>query len=258
MGGVTSRRIALVTGASRGIGAAIARALAPDFDLALSARTAAALGATAEATRSLGARVHELAADLATPGGPAALLQQIQAAGLTIDVLVNNAGVAPAGPLARIDDETWARTLAVNLTAPFVLTRALAPDMARRGYGRVIHIASTSALKGYRLTAAYSASKAGLLGLTRAVAAELAGRGVTVNAVCPTFTDTDIVARAAADVAARTGSDPAEARRSFASFSPQGRLLDPDEVASLVAYLASDAARGIHGQALAIDGGETA
>ena len=175
-----------------------------------------------------------------------------------MQVLVNNAGAAVSAPLHRTSDLAWATALALNLEAPFALTRALVPGMVKAGRGRVINIASTAALKGYAYTAAYSASKAGLVGLTRALAVELASKGVTVNAVCPGFTDTDIVARAAENIQATTGRSQDDARQTLARFSPQGRLRSPEEVAGLVAYLASPAADGITGQALAIDGGETA
>jgi NAD(P)-dependent dehydrogenase (short-subunit alcohol dehydrogenase family) len=130
--------------------------------------------------------------------------------------------------------------------------------MVARRWGRVVHVASTAALKGYRYTAAYSASKAGLVGLMRATAAETSGSGVTVNAVCPGFVDTDIVTNAVNKIAKLTGKDTDAARADFARFSPQGRLVQPDEVASLVAYLVSDGAAAIHGQCIAQDGGETA
>lgn len=250
------RRLALVTGASRGIGAAIVTALAPTCDLLLAARSVEALGPVAAAATAAGARVHGcfgVALDDAT--ALAAFVAEL--ATNTIDVLVCNAGVAPSAPLHKTDDDTWRRTMAINLDAPFVLSRAIVPGMAKRGWGRVVHIASTSALKGYRYTAAYSASKGGLVALMRATAAEVAGTGVTANAICPGFVDTDIVADAVAKISRLTGRDPSAARSELAGFSPQGRLVGADEVAAMVAYLVSDAARAVNGQALALDGGET-
>ncbi|MCX4242897.1 SDR family NAD(P)-dependent oxidoreductase [Paraliomyxa miuraensis] len=253
-----ARPLALVTGAARGIGRAIASALAPDHDLVLTAREAEALLPVMDELRARGAsRVDALEADLAEPSSRAALVDRVLALAPPIDVLVSNAGVAGSAPLHRTDDAQWARTLEINLTAPFVLARALAPGMARRGFGRIVHVASTAALKGYRYTAAYSASKGGLVALTRALAAELGSKGVTVNAVCPGFTDTDIVAEAVRNIMDKTGRDEAQARASLESFSPLGRLVAPGEVAAMVAYLVSDAAAAINGQALAIDGGET-
>lgn len=253
---VTPRRLALVTGASRGIGAAITAALAPAFDLLLVARTTGALARVSAAAEAGGAQVrgcYGVAFD--DPDATARLVDVV--AGLDVDVLVCNAGIAPSASLGKTDDAVWRSVMAVNLDAPFRLARALVPAMAKRGWGRVVNVASTAALKGYRYTAAYSASKGGLVALTRAIAAEVAGTGVTVNAVCPGFVDTDIVADTALRISKITGRDPAQAKAELAGFSPQGRLVRPDEVAAMVAYLVSDAAAAIHGQAVALDGGET-
>jgi len=257
------RPLALVTGATRGIGHAIAHALAPGHALVLTGRDREALDAAVEELRPLAhGPVNGLVCDLADVADRDEFLRELgslcDTLKTTVQVLVNNAGAAGSAPLARTDDATWTGLMELNLHAPFALTRALVPGMVRAGWGRVINIASTAAIKGYAYTAAYSASKAGLVGLTRALAVELASKGVTVNAVCPGFTDTAIVARATENITATTGRSVDEARQTLAKFSPQNRLRHPDEVAGLVAYLASKAADGITGQALAIDGGETA
>lgn len=249
------RRLAVITGASRGIGLSITRALAPSCDLVLVARTTEGLDLAVADAERLGAKATPLAAALDDAASTQALAQQL--VGMNVDVLVCNAGVAPSASLAKTDEAMWRQTLAVNLDAPFVLCRALVPGMVARRWGRVVSVASTAALKGYRYTAAYSASKAGLVGLMRAVASETSGSGVTVNAVCPGFVDTDIVTDAVNKVSRITGKDVDVARADFARFSPQGRLVQPDEVASLVAYLVSEGAAAIHGQAIAQDGGET-
>jgi NAD(P)-dependent dehydrogenase (short-subunit alcohol dehydrogenase family) len=253
--------LALITGAGRGIGRAVALALAPGHAVLLAGRDREALARLqAELPAPHGA--HVLAVDLADPRARADFLSEVASLegqlGRRVQVLVNNAGAALSAPLARTDDAAWARMLELNCTAPFALARALVPGMLAAGWGRVINVASTAALKGYAYTAAYSASKAGLLGWTRALAVELASKGVTVNAVCPGFTDTDLAADAARNIQATTGRSVDEARRALARFSPQGRLRSPEEVADLIAWLARPGAGGVTGQALAIDGGETA
>jgi NAD(P)-dependent dehydrogenase (short-subunit alcohol dehydrogenase family) len=248
---------ALVTGASRGIGRAVASALAPDHALILVARDAGDLERAAAELRTRGPHsVITHVCDLGRAEARAELAAQIGAWG--VHVLVNNAGIGHSAPLERIDDATWARLMAINLTAPFELCRAALPWMVAAGFGRIVNVASTAALKGYRYTAAYSATKAGLVGLTRAVALDVATKGVTVNAVCPGFTDTAIAADAIENIARRTGQTPEQARAALEAFNPQRRLVDPVEVGALVAYLVGPAADGITGQALAVDGGETA
>jgi len=256
------RPLAVVTGASRGIGLAIADHLADDHDLILVARDPERLERSAREHLAKATIIARETADLSTRDGTQALtsslLRLVGALGRTITVLVNNAGMAASAPLHRSDDDLFDRLLAVNARAPFTLARALIPGMIEAGGGRVITIASTAALKGYPYTSAYSASKAAVLGWTRALAVEVARVGVTVNAVCPGFTDTDIASDAIATIQRTTERSAAEAQASLARFSPQRRLLDPAEVAALVSYLASPAAAAINGQALAIDGGETA
>ncbi len=256
------RPLALVTGASRGIGLAIAAHLAEEHDLILVARDPERLERSArehlQGATLLGLESADLSAPGEVQGLVSALERRTSELGRTITVLVNNAGMAASAPLAKSDDDLFDRLMAVNARAPFSLARALVPGMLEVGGGRVINIASTAALKGYAYTSAYCASKAAVLGWTRALALELARGGVTVNAVCPGFTDTDIASDAIATIQRTTERSAAQAQASLARFSPQRRLLDPAEVAGLVAYLASPAASAINGQALAIDGGETA
>jgi NAD(P)-dependent dehydrogenase (short-subunit alcohol dehydrogenase family) len=172
-----------------------------------------------------------------------------------VDVLVNNAGMAESAPLHRTSLESWRAHLEVNATGAFLCTRAVVPGMRERGRGAIVTVASTAGRVGAPYTAAYTAAKHAAVGLMRAVAAELAGTGVTANAVCPAFVDTPMTDRSVANIVSRTGRDEDEARAALAERSPLGRLLDPGEVAAAVAWLASPEAAAISGQALVIDGG---
>ena len=222
------RRV-VVTGGTRGIGAAIA------------ARFTAAGDEVVAVGRS--------ACDVTDEDAVAALFERVG----QVDVLVNNAGVSTSAPLAKTTLAQWRSTMDVNALGAFLCTRAVLPGMAERDFGRIITIASTAALRGARYTSAYSAAKHAAVGLMRAVAAEVAGTGVTCNAVCPTFVRTDMTAESVRRVAHLTGRSEADAERSIAGLSPLGRLLEPDEVADAVLFLAGAAA--VNGQALVLDGG---
>jgi NAD(P)-dependent dehydrogenase (short-subunit alcohol dehydrogenase family) len=239
---------ALVTGGGRGIGEAIARRLAREgASVLVAGRSLEELQAVAQA---VGGRA--LVADLADRAGVQALAREVGA----VDVLVNNAGVAESAPLAETSDAVWDRALAVNVSACFVLCRALVPGMVARGRGRVVNIASNAGLTGYAYTSAYCASKHALVGLTRALAMELGRTAVTINAVCPGWVNTRMTDQAIERIARTTGRDASNARKALEAMSPQRRLLEPEEVAEAVAYLCHPDARGVHGQALALDGGQ--
>ena len=245
-------RHALITGASRGIGASIARLLAEDgWKLTLTAREApTALAA------ELGA--FAVAMDQTNDDSVAAAFAAARAAQGPLTALINNAGAVETAPFAKVTPELWRRMLDVNLTGPFLCCQAALADLKAAGtQGRIVNIASTAALKGYAYVSAYVAAKHGVLGLTRTLALELAKDGVTVNAVCPGYTETDIVREGIAKVMAKTGRSQAEARAGFTQSNPQGRLIQPDEVAATVRWLCSSAAGSVNGQAIAVCGGET-
>jgi NAD(P)-dependent dehydrogenase (short-subunit alcohol dehydrogenase family) len=241
---------AVVTGASRGIGLAIARSLlAQGARVTLMARDAVALEAAAA---GLGGGVTWQAVDVTDPSSVADAFARAGA----VDILVNNAGQAASSPFLRLEAAMWQRMLDVNLSGAYHCIQAALPSMLDAGWGRIVNLASTAGLTGYRYVAAYCAAKHGLVGLTRALALELATKGITVNAVCPGYTETDIVQDAVANIVRKTGRSEAQARAELAAANPQGRLVQPDEVAHAVTMLCMPAAAAMNGQAIAVAGGE--
>jgi 3-hydroxybutyrate dehydrogenase len=249
-------KVALVTGGGRGIGRAIAVALAEaGADVAVAARSAVELEETAELVRNRGRRALAVPLDVSDPAAVEAAVRQVTSALGPVLILVNNAGVAPSLKFQETTDDLWQRTININLSGAFYCSRAVLPAMLEAGWGRIVNVASTAAKVGYLYNAAYVASKHGMLGLTRALALEVARKGVTVNAVCPGFVETDIARAAIDNLVAKTGRTADQARKALESMSPQGRLMTPEEVAAMVVYLTSEAARGINGQGIVIDGG---
>jgi len=243
---------ALVTGAGRGIGRAVALRLAgPGVHLALAARTLSEVEAVAGEARGRGATAAAFVADVARPEAVEALFRDTG----PVDILVNGAGVAPSAPLVKTSDEAWRSAIETNLSGTFFCLRAALPGMMERGWGRVVNLASIAGKTGYPYIAAYAASKHGVLGLTKVAALEAAERGVTVNAVCPGYVDSPMTDASVARIVEKTGLAAADVRRRLTDMSPQKRLVTPEEVAALVAFLCGDDARGITGQALSLDGG---
>ena len=242
-------RIALVTGGGRGIGRAVALALASEgADVAVAARSADDLEETVSAVRAAGRRGEAIVCDVSERPNVDAMVARVRTA-------LGDAGVAASAKLTDTTDEMWDRMLRVNATGAFYCTRAVIPLMLQAKWGRVINIASIAAKVGAPYIAAYVASKHALLGLTRAVAAEVAARGITVNAVCPGYVDTEMTDASTANIASRTGRSEQDARKILEGFSPQGRLMTAAEVAAMTAFLCSETARGVNGQGIVLDGG---
>ena len=241
-------KLALVTGGGRGIGQACAIALAhAGAKVVVTGRTQADLDAVAAQTEGIA-----IACDIADRASTDKLVAALPG---RVDILVNNAGVAESASLDRTSDELWDRILEIDATAPFRLIRALAPAMAKAGWGRIVNIASNAGVSGYGYSAAYCAAKHAMVGFTRALAIDLARTGVTINALCPGWVHTRMSDEAIARIAAKTGRSVDEARQSLESMSPQRRMIEPAEVAHAALMLCADAARGIHGQTIVIDGG---
>ncbi len=251
-------KIAFITGGGRGIGRAVAHAFAREgARVAVVARTADEVARVAEEIKTDGgAEAMHATCDVSDAESVrAAFAACAKAFGRGPDILVNNAGIAESAPFVKTDDELWHRHLAVNLSGTFYCTRAALPAMIERGWGRIINIASIAAKTGAPYIAAYAASKHGVLGLTRSVALEVAAKGVTVNAVCPGYVETDMTWRNIENITAKTGRTRDEAIDALKRMSPQNRLVTPEEVAAVALLLASETGRPITGQAINVDGG---
>ena len=252
MGGILAGQTALITGAGRGLGEAIARAFAAaGARVAVAARTQHEIDAVAN---SCGDGAIAVQLDVTDEARCRTVVETVRTRFGHLDVLINNAGIATSSKFTDTDTDTWHRVLAVDLDGPFFMTRAVLPGMLERRTGAVINIGSIASRVGAPYIAAYTAAKHGLLGLTRALAAEYAAHGVTFNCVCPAYADTPMTDRTIQEIAARTRRSRDESAKLLTT--PQGRLVRPDDVAAVCVLLASTAGRGINGQAINVDGGQ--
>lgn len=252
MGSIEGKH-ALVTGGGTGVGAAIALALAKEgAAVTISGRRKGPLAEVADQSDLISA----VAADVTDAASVAALFDEAKAKNGAVDIVVANAGAAESAPFGKVDEGHWQRMIDVNLTGVFLTLQAALADMQKQSWGRMISVASTAGLKGYSYVAPYCAAKHGVVGLTKALALETAKTGITVNALCPGFVDTPLLDQSVQNIVEKTGRSPEEARKILASSNPQGRLIQPDEVAATTLWLCSEAAGSVTGQALSISGGE--
>jgi NAD(P)-dependent dehydrogenase (short-subunit alcohol dehydrogenase family) len=256
MTGSLSGRKAVITGGGRGIGAAVARSLAMQGAAVLvAARTRKQVDECAAALRDEGHEAWSAAVDVADPQSVQALAAEATARLGQVDILVNNAGIASSAPIKSLELEEWNRIMTVNATGTFLCTKAFVVAMAARGWGRVVNVASVASRVGAPYISAYTASKHAVLGFTRAIAAEMSGKGVTVNAVCPGYVDTDMTVESVARVVERSRLSKEEALSAILKTVGQKRLISPDEVAHLVTSLCAEQSGGVTGQAIVIDAG---
>jgi NAD(P)-dependent dehydrogenase (short-subunit alcohol dehydrogenase family) len=251
-----AQKIVLVTGASGGLGGALARAFAAqNCRVVMTARDPRRLDAGAQALARNGAQVLALPCDVRRQEQTRRLDEEIGGRWGAVQVLINNAGIARAVSFPDMPDELWDDTVETNLTGAYNCCKVFLPAMLRAKWGRIINIASTAAKVGFRHASAYTASKHGLLGLTRALALEFARHGVTVNAICPGYVDDERTVENAETMATKTGKSTADILALFAASAPQNRLIAPDEVASMALLMASEKLAGMTGQAVNVDGG---
>jgi NAD(P)-dependent dehydrogenase (short-subunit alcohol dehydrogenase family) len=251
--GTLDGRHAVVTGGGRGIGAAIATALADEgAQVTLLGRSEAQLEEKSETLPV----AQAVCCDVTDEAAVAAAFAKARRVFGPVALLVNNAGAAESAPFGRTSLELLRRMLDVNLIGTFLCSQAALPDMLEAGFGRIINVASIAGLKGGAYVSAYCAAKHGVVGLTRALALETATKGITVNAVCPSYTDTEMARRAIANIALKTGRSAADAEMELVRKNPQGRLIRPEEVAATVLWLCAPGSEAITGQAIAIAGGE--
>lgn len=246
-------RHALVTGGGSGVGAAIALALAG------AGAVVTICGRRKEPLQDVAARhenIHGLTADVTDEDSLQQLYEQARAARGDFGIVVANAGMSESAPAHATSLEMWQTTITVNLTGAFLSVRPVLKPMRAAGWGRVIFIASTAGLKGYPYVAPYVAAKHGVIGLMRALATETAKTGVTVNAICPGFTETPMLAESVKRIATKTGRSEGEARDALAASNPQGRLIQPGEVAEAALWLCSENSGSVTGQAISVSGGE--